>query len=562
VKNLWQNQLPVTSAANHTRPPLRVGLLVDSFIQPRWIEKIIRDIQSSAFAEVCLVIKNESEEPPLPRLRAYWKNRNHLLYAFYSQLDNRLVKPCPDAFEPVDVQELVSNCRVLPVVPTKKKYSDWFTDTDIDAIQEQHLDVALAFGFRILKGKALQIARHGVWSYHHGDNLINRGGPAGFWEVMEGSTITGSVLQRLNEDLDNGYVIQRSWSSTSDRFSVKANKNTLYWRSSSYVIRALKELHDSGEIVRAEARLYRPYHKQLYKAPTNAQLFPKLTALSLNYIASKFRNAGAVEQWILAYRFRSSADDPNNTFYRFHHVTPPKDRFWADPFPIVVNGKYYLFFEEFIYKTNLGHIVVAEVDRSAQTLKPEVALKTDYHLSYPFVFFWQDRLFMLPETSSKRTVELYSCESFPSGWKLEAVVMDNVNAKDATLVQANGLWWMFVSLTETPFADELHIFYAETPFGPWKPHRQNPITSDVRNLRPAGKPFVWHDQLYRPAQDSSRYYGYAVTINRILKLSPEDFVEEEVSKVLPLWRKDLLATHTLNVCDDLTVVDCLIRRRK
>jgi len=95
--------------ADH-KPPLRVGLLVDSFIQPRWIEKIIRDIQSSAFAEVCLVIKNESEEPPLPRLRAYWKNRNHLLYAFYSQLDNRLVKPSPDAFEPVDIRELVSIC--------------------------------------------------------------------------------------------------------------------------------------------------------------------------------------------------------------------------------------------------------------------------------------------------------------------------------------------------------------------------------------------------------------------------------------------------------------------
>lgn len=554
----------MTNPTNHPRPLLRVGLLVDSLTQPRWVEKIIRDIQSSTFATVSLVIKNEYHEPPSSRFRSYWKNRQYLLYAFYNRLDSRRIKLNPDAFERVDISDLVSTCPVLPVNPIRKKYSDWFTDEDIRAIEEHRLDVALSFGFRILKGKALRIAKHGVWSYHHGDNLINRGGPAGFWEVMEGSPVTGSVLQILNEDLDNGTVIRRSWSSTSDRFSVKANKNVLYWRSTSYVIKALKELHEAGAIVRDDARLYRPYHKQLYKAPTNAQLFPRLTKLSVEYVGSKLRDAVLLDQWTLAYRFRSSVDDPNNTFYRFHHVTPPKDRFWADPFPIVVDGKYYLFFEEFIYKDNHGYIVVAEVDRSSkpQTLAPEVALKQDYHLSYPFVFFWQDRLFMIPESSSNSTVELYSCESFPTGWKLEKVLMENVNAKDATLLEANGLWWMFVSLIETPYADELHIFYAESPLGPWTPHRQNPITSDVRNLRPAGKPFLWQDQIYRPAQDASRHYGYAVTINRILELSPDEYVEEKVSTVLPLWRKDMIATHTLNVCDDLTVVDCLIRRRK
>jgi hypothetical protein len=121
---------------------------------------------------------------------------------------------------------------------------------------------------------------------------------------------------------------------------------------------------------------------------------------------------------------------------------------------------------------------------------------------------------------------------------------------------------MFVSMTTGVFADELHLFYAETPLGPWTPHPRNPITTDVRNLRPAGRLFKWGNELYRPAQDGSRYYGYAVTINRVLKLTREEYVEEQISKLLPLWRKDVLATHTLNVCEDLTVVDCWIRRRK
>lgn len=554
----------MTLPSNESLRRLRVGLLIDSFTQPRWIAKIVEDIQASNFADVRLIVKNEQNDQPRSRFRAYWKNRSYLLYAFYNRLDNLLVKPESDAFERVDIQELLSNCPLLRVTPIRKKYSDWFPDQDARTIEEYKLDVAIAFGFRILKGPALRIAKHGVWSYHHGDNLINRGGPAGFWEVMEGSPVTGSVLQVLNEDLDNGMVIQRSWSSTSDRFSVKANRNNLYWRSTSFVIKALKELHETGAIVRDDAELYRPYHKQLYRTPTNSQLMPKLTRLSLNYFGSKLRSAVTFEQWSLAYRFRSGPDDPNNTFYRFHHVTPPKDRFWADPFPIIVDGKYYLFFEEFNYQTKKGHIVVAEAERSSkpETLACQVALKTDYHLSYPFVFYWQDRLYMVPETSSNSTLELYRCESFPTGWKLETVMMKDIKAKDATLFEAEGLWWMFVSITDRAFSDELHLFYAETPFGPWKAQRQNPISSDVRNLRPAGKPFTWRNQLYRPAQDCSRYYGYAVTINRILKLTPDEFVEEEVSKVLPLWRKGVLATHTLNLCEDLTVVDFLIRRRK
>jgi len=549
-------------AGNHPQHRLRVGLLVDSFTQPQWIAKIIHDIQRSDFAELCLVIKNEHSEPSLSRWRTYWKNRRHLLYAFYSRVDHLRVKPTPDAFEDVDVQELLSAVPVLRVTPEQKKYSDWFSDADVAEIENYKLDVALSFGFRILKGRALQIAKHGVWSYHHGDNLINRGGPAGFWEVMEGTSITGSVLQVLNEDLDNGTVIRRSWSSTSDRFSVRANKNNLFWRSSSFVMAALKELSETGAIVCDEAALYRPYYKQLYKAPTNAQLFPKLAKLSLNYVGSKFRDAVTAEQWTVAYRFKSNAEDPNNTFYRYHQVTPPRDRYWADPFPIKVNGKYYIFVEEFLLATQKGHIAVAEVDRASKSFACETVLEKDYHLSYPFVFSWQDRFYMLPESSSNSTLELYACESFPSAWKLEKVLMENVKAKDATLFEADGRWWMFVSMTEVPFSDELHLFYADSPLGPWKPHRRNPISSDVRNLRPAGKLFTWRNQLYRPAQDCSRYYGYAVTINRVRKLTPDEFEEEEVSKILPQWRKDVLATHTLNVCEDLTVVDCLTRRRK
>ena len=215
---------------------------------------------------------------------------------------------------------------MVAVTPEMKKYSDWFPEEALKQIRDFDLDVALCFGFRILKGEALKIARHGVWSFHHGDNLVNRGGPAGFWEVMDGVPVTGSVLQILTEDLDNGRVIYRSWSPTSDRFSVKANRNNLYWKSAAFVVRKLKELADGAPVCPPD-NLYRPYSNRLYRMPTNREMLPRLSRLGAKYVASKFEHARNSDRWALAYRFRSGPCDSNNTLYRFKNLVPPKDRF-------------------------------------------------------------------------------------------------------------------------------------------------------------------------------------------------------------------------------------------
>jgi hypothetical protein len=550
----------MTNLPVNSKRPVRVGLLLDSLTEPKWVFNIIRDIQSSEIAEVCLIIKNETTFQQQSRFKSYWKNRKYLLYALYIRVDRFAPLVGDDAFADVDLTELLADVPVLGVQPIMKKFSDWFPPAAIEKIRGYDLDVAISFGFRILRGDALRIAKHGVWSYHHGDNFVNRGGPAGFWEVMEGAPISGAVLQILSEDLDNGEVIDRSWTRTIDRFSVRGSKNILYWRSSAFVMRKLRQLYESGKVA-SEAGVFRPYYNRLYKAPSNTELLPKLCKLSLSYAAAKLRYAFFFNQWWLAYRFRTSPDDPNNSFYRFKYLVPPKDKFWADPFPVKFGEKYFVFFEEYLYKDDKAHISVIELSRSGAG-EPTPVLKRDYHLSYPFVFQWNDRYYMIPETAANKTIEVYACESFPNEWMLETVLFDGIAARDATLFEVDGLWWMFVAIADTDSSDELFVYYSETPFGPWKPHQQNPVKSDVRNSRPAGRPFYWKGDLYRPAQDSSRGYGYGMRINRIVRLTPSEYIEEEVSQVLPQWRKDLRGTHTLNICDDLTVIDCLVHRRR
>jgi len=546
------------------RLPLRIGLLLDSFVQRKWIHQIISEIRSSGFAEISVVIKNEAsvEQQPTGRLKSYWRNRNYLLYALYGKIDERRVKVSPDAFEPTDIQPLLADCPVVNVAPVMKKYSDWFPEEAIQQIREFDLDVALCFGFRILKGEALNIARHGVWSFHHGDNLVNRGGPAGFWEVMDGVPVTGSVLQILTEDLDNGRVIYRSWSPTADRFSVKANRNNLYWKSAAFVIRKLKELADGVAICPPENQFYRPYSNRLFRMPTNREMAPRLSRMVTKYAASKVEAALNSDQWALAYRFRSGPSDSNNTLYRFKNLVPPKDRFWADPFAIKSGENYYVFIEEYPYQTAKGHISVIELDRKGVVSGPRKVLERDYHLSYPFVFMWNGEYYMVPESAANKTVELYRAKTFPFVWELEKVLMTEVRAKDATLAEIDGTWWMFVSISEQSIPDELYLFSALSPLGPWTPHKRNPVKSDVRGSRPAGALFEWNGEVYRPAQDSSGRYGYAISINRVTQLDHEGFREEQVSSILPNWSKELLATHTISIAGDLTVVDCLLKRSR
>ena len=227
------------------KPPLRVGFLLDSFDMPQWVETAIQSVQASGVVDIVLVITRDvpgEKRGWVQKLRA---NHAYLLPIIYSRLDERLFRSSPDPFQPVNVRALLSKVPALAIRPKLTKHSDYFEAKDIEAIRQYDLDVAVRFGFRILRGEALAIARFGVWSYHHGDNLTNRGGPAGFWEVMHNEATTGSILQILNEKLDDGEILYRSYSQT-DRRSVWRNRRNYYCKSSMFLTRTLTQLHRLG----------------------------------------------------------------------------------------------------------------------------------------------------------------------------------------------------------------------------------------------------------------------------------------------------------------------------
>jgi hypothetical protein len=144
------------------------------------------------------------------------------------------------------------------------------------------------------------------------------------------------------------------------------------------------------------------------------------------------------------------------------------------------------------------------------------------------------------------------------------VLFTGTRIVDATPVEIDGGWWLFGAMSAGPRggADELHLFRAESPFGPWDPHPRNPVKSDVRNSRPAGRLFLREGRWYRPAQDGSPRYGHSIVINRIEQLDDDAFTETVAATLIPDWRPGLVATHTVNAAGTRTLVDGEIMRRR
>ena len=264
-----------------------------------------------------------------------------------------------------------------------------------------------------------------------------------------------------------------------------------------------------------------------------------------------------LDQWYLIFDLKP---DMSKTFHNFKEMMPPGDRFWADPHIIQVGASFYVFIEEYMYKIRKGHISVIEMDNQGNYIETVKILERNYHLSYPFVFEWEDKYYMVPESSENRTVELYECLEFPHKWEFRMNLMENVMAVDTTLFRYDGKWWLFSGTSKNR---ELNLFYSDELFTKkWKSHPLNPIISDIKIARPAGRLFLKNERIFRPSQDCSLRYGYGININEIVRFSETEYLERKVAFIIPDWSKNVKAAHTFINGEQITMIDCCRMRRR
>lgn len=523
---------------------LRLGLLLDGERVPYWAARTIDRICSMEGVQIEMVmIDGQNGRGPSSSV-----SRGSVLYRAHSWLDGRMNQTKQDPLARIDLPDALKN---IPRVMLRKNDRTDAPVGEASSFDGSELDVLINLGDPSLSPELSDRARYGVLSFRPGDGARYDGRFPGFQEICDGDPITASYVRRDHKG--TATAVYRSYSSTFER-SEKRNREQIYHKGISFLPRVLSQLQsealDGGEEITGGASsdagagnidMMRYFLRRL---PASASLATK--------------RARSEERWAVRYRL---GDDVPSTFDGFVTLEPPAHTWWADPQAAWQDDDFFIFIEDLTIpgRKNRGHISVIRFDNQGRAEKPVTVLERPYHLSYPFVFQWKGTHYMVPESSANRSIELYEAVEFPYRWQHVKDLMTGVSAVDSTLVRWGGRWWLFANIRENdgaPLNDELFVFHAKDLLADsWEPHPRNPVISDVRSSRPAGALFVQDGALYRPSQDSSFSYGYAVNINKVLRLDENGYEEVRTSYIEPSLFPRASRVHTFSHVPGITVVD-------
>ena len=523
------------AAASSLRPDnvteLNVGFVVRSTTVPLWIGALAREVGADPSLRTCAICVDPTASP----LDA------PLSFRAYERLDALLFRRPTDALEPVCLK------KVLPKVPIIA-----FNDEHEALERALRLDVVLNFGSEY--ARVVGSASYGAWQVRHTDQAGALSEPWLFHEMRDGAVFRTSI-----EAYHHGvrYVIYESYGA-SDPVSLHRMRNLASWKAAAALLNRLRVVSAGGwESLISSGAAPDTAESHQPPRPRAATVGRHAVAVGAGVAARRLGKLFFREEWFISTRPRGPGQPPDNE-PAFARISSPRGHYFADPFPFNYRGQTYVFFESFSYKRDRAAIWFLGLDSAGRPLgRIGVALERDYHLSYPFVFEYAGDAFMIPESSEHRTVDLYRAIDFPHSWQLEERLFVDVRAVDATVCKIDKRLYLFTNIAAegASLDDELHLFSAERPQGPWRSHPANPVVADVRSARPAGRIFRSHGHLIRPSQDCSRGYGRAVVLNRIEVLTQSDYKESEIGRIEPRWMRGISRTHTFNVLDHVEVID-------
>ncbi len=531
---------------------IRVAVLTRSDSLESWEWRALQQIKVLPFAEIVFEIRDGSpvEEKSFgQRIGRYKWSR-----LFWNRWFKKYGKV--NATIEVGTSEIFKGVPQIVVVPELKgKHSQHFSATDIAKVKAYSPDVIVRFGFNILRGEILNVAKHGVWSYHHADHETIRGGPAGFWEYILGHNITGAILQRLTDKLDDGIVLRKGyWSLT--KHSFRENLDNLLNHSSGWMANALTEIHHHGEV-----KPQNPEKKsvaKVYSYPGNFRMIQFLFILFRNKIAFHWKNLFCPETWKIGVVNQPINDVIANGISTAPNwiSAPDTSDYFADPFCIIIDGKNQIIGEVYSYKRSRGQIqLIPEIPKSE---KGVAGGESDFdrshnfswaHQSFPFPVMINGIQYFIPECAESGICQLFE-------FKGTGITLVSEPLIDSVLFQHNEKWWLFAHHQDKQNNAALFIYHSDSVPGNFIPHALNPVKTDIRNSRSAGAILNINGKLLRPAQDSSKTYGGAIVINEITDLTPTSFSEHEVNRIEPNPDWDYnKGIHTISAYGDKTLID-------
>ena len=520
--------------------------MVNSSHLQQWQFDAVHRLLEDGHDLVLSVVRTQDEQTQSLWSRLTNYPYNNFLYRFWQRFLFR-----PAAKQQVDISHLLAKITLIPCRPEIKGHNEWIPEQVAQAVSRLEPDFLLRFGFNIIRGSLLNVPKYGIWSFHHDDEQIIRGGPPGFWEVFYGHQVNGVILQRLTEKLDGGPVLDKIWLPVVGH-SYKAHLNNLLTESAFMPARVCRSIALNGMRVAPSEK-----PGKIYRKPVNSCMLRFFLKMPMRRISFHLQQLFRQESW----RIGIITTGVNHPIYpdglQHHEIQwithPDRAQYYADPFVVRHHGKTIILAEHFDYspgKGNLVRLIPEEGFRAVQVSAPD-----SFHRSFPFLLPFQDKVYCIPECYASRQLTLFTFDPEQNRLHEPQILLSDFEAIDPILFENEGLWWLMCSQKRMPGV-QLFAWYAEKPQGPFRPHPLNPLITDPRSARNAGAPFLHNGQLIRPAQDVAGAYGKAVVFKRVDVLSTSDYRETVVGRLEPenSWEFHH-GLHTFNSNNKITLID-------
>jgi|GEM_PF-2881776 len=423
-------------------------------------------------------------------------------------------------------------------------------------LSELPLDFCLVFGSPKSRFQHAPRCRGGAWTFAVSDMSRFSTTVPCFWEMMNDEAVTGAFLLRLRDQSKQGNAIRRGYFPVAHD-SLRQSIESVFRFLPDWPTDVSKAWCEQGDDALETPPL--PPAPARYGLP-NADEIRRFRALESRTHRRLMRERRHyLVDWNIARLNAPPAAFVGKDERATVEVLQPsrKRRYIADPCIISVDERRFVFCEDYPYGSEIGFISAFEI-KNKSCSPPVPVIVAPFHLSYPQVFEHKGVLYCMPESGSAHQVTLYRAQEFPGKWIADKTLIDQFAAVDSTLLQAQGKWWLFCTSGERGFRafnSHLYVWHADDLFGPWSPHPRNPVKIDVRSARPAGQIFQHEGAWYRPAQDCSRRYGGAITINRIDVLDERRYEETVVGTIRPPIGKYDKGIHTISSINGETIVD-------
>jgi hypothetical protein len=532
-------------AAPTRAPPLRVALLFADGGAPRWLVRALTAVLVPGVIHLAGGVSLGGI--PLREPRAFGR---------YLRADWKKHRREPDPLQMVAVGELLGGVPQLDLACPPASPSVVLAPEAVDFLRSVRPDVIIS-GLPIrINGPVTQVGTYGLWQVCFdvvgGSPVL----PDGFWSMVTERPVTTVELRALGETPGSDTVVAAIHTAT-DVFSLYRGRASRAVTAGAMLRQELERLYATRRLPTRRAQ-GPPPGAEVVRLPTAFDLASWKVRRFLPRMRQSFLDRLHWLEWSVAYHVAPAARDEPCTDLRLFRVLPsPPGTYQADPCVVLHEGRHFMFMEDYVHAAERGRISVVEFTPDGQPGPIRPVLERPYHLSYPCVFRWNGDWYMVPESMEQGTVELYRATAFPDRWELDRVLLDGVRACDATIHQEGNHWWMFVALADDGnlAIDELHLYRADAPVGPWEAVPSNPIKRDVRGARPAGRLFRAGDRWFRPGQDSALGYGHFIRLFEVKHLGSDGYEEVETGRLGPDPSGGLERVHTISHAGRVTAID-------